>query len=149
MQTKPETVDMTIEMLTPEQVDSEWEALEPPLRASCRSNEVSSLDITPEDIRALAMAGLCVVFVGRENKLPKCVLVIQFTDVNGHKSAEVVAMGGSRLLAFKAAYWDLILGWLRANGCEFLDAYATERLARIYKSKFGFGKSCSFVRMVL
>jgi hypothetical protein len=52
-------------------------------------------------------------------------------------------------MKFKAAYWDTILDWLRANGVQFLDAYAPDRLARIYRSKFGFNKSCSYVRMSL
>jgi hypothetical protein len=52
-------------------------------------------------------------------------------------------------MKFKNAYWGLILDWLKANGCEFLDAYANERLAKVYMSKFGFNKSCSYVRMTL
>jgi hypothetical protein len=52
-------------------------------------------------------------------------------------------------MRFKAAYWRTILEWLRANGVQFLDAYAPERLAKIYMSRFGFNKSCSYVRMTL
>ena len=141
--------DLTIEMLSPEQVNDEWGALEPMLDASCKSNEVGILDITPDDIRILAVTGLCVLFIGRESGTPKVVVAIQFNETNRHKGADVIAMGGERLMKFKDAYWNLILDWLKANGCEFLDAYANERLAKIYMGKFGFNKSCSLVRMTL
>lgn len=143
------TTDLTIEMLSAEQVDDEWAALEPMLAASCKSNEVGILDITPDDIHVLAVTGMCILFVGREHGIPKVVVALQFNDTNGHKGADVIAMGGERLMKFKDAYWSLILDWLKANGCEFLDAYANERLAKIYTSKFGFNKSCSLVRMTL
>lgn len=141
--------DLAIEMLSPEQVNDEWDLLEPMLEASCKSNEVGILDITPDDIRILAVTEMCVLFIGRENGTPKVIVAIQFNDTNGHKGADVIAMGGKRLMKFKDAYWNLILDWLKANGCEFLDAYANERLAKIYMSKFGFNKSCSLVRMTL
>jgi hypothetical protein len=141
--------EMTIEMLSPEQVDNEWAALEPMLDASCKSNEVGALDISAAEIRQLAVDNMCVLFIGRERGIPKVVVAIQFHHTNGRKGADVIAMGGSRLMKFKNAYWGLILDWLKANGCEFLDAYATERLAKIYKDKFGFDRSCVFVRMAL
>jgi hypothetical protein len=140
---------LTIEMLSPEQVDHEWDALGPMLEASCKSNEVGILDITPANIRTLATTGMCVLFIGRESGIPKVVVAIQFNETNGHKGADVIAMGGERLMKFKNAYWNLILDWLKVNGCEFLDAYANDRLAKIYMSKFGFNKSCSLVRMTL
>jgi len=141
--------DLTIEMLEPEQVADEWSALRPLLKASCESNEVGISDITPDDIRALAETGMCVLFVGRERGKIGVVIGLQFTDTNGHKGADVIAMAGERLMKFRDAYWGLILDWLKANGCEFLDAYANDRLAKIYKSKFGFTKSCQLVRMML
>jgi hypothetical protein len=58
-------------------------------------------------------------------------------------------MGGKNLMKFKALFWPSILQWLRANGVQFVDAYANERIAQIYKSKFGFSKSCAHVRMSL
>lgn len=141
--------DLTIEMLSPEQVNDEWDALEPMLAGACRSNELSEIDLTPEDIKNAAAAGMCVVFGFRKAGALSMTLVLQFTTTNGHKGAEIMAMGGSNLMRFKDAYWSLILDWLKANGCEFLDAYANERLAKIYMSKFGFNKSCSLVRMTL
>lgn len=143
------TDSLTIEMLSPEQVDAEWATLEPMFAASCRSNSVSELDVTPADIKAAALTGLCVVFAFRKAGKTSMVLALQFTDTNGHKGAEIMAMGGRHLMQFKGAYWNLILDWLKANGCKFLDAYANERLARVYMDKFGFNKSCAFVRMTL
>lgn len=143
------TGSLTIEMLSPEQVDAEWAALEPMVEASCKSNEVGAMDISAEDVRRLAATGMCVLFIGRERGRPRVVVAIQFHTTNGHKGADIIAMGGSRLMKFKAAYWNLILDWLKANGCEFLDAYATERLAKIYRTKFGFDRSCVLVRMAL
>jgi hypothetical protein len=69
--------------------------------------------------------------------------------MNGRRGADVMALAGRGLMRFKAAYWDIILEWLRANKVEFLDAYAPERLAKIYMNRFGFNKSCSYVRMTL
>lgn len=143
------TTDLTIEMATPEQVDAEWGTIEPILDASCKSNDIGSMDITPADIRLLAQTGMCVLFLCRAAGKVKVVIAIQFTDTNGHKGADVIAMGGERLLQFKNAYWNLILDWLRANDCEFLDAYANDRLAKIYTSKFGFDRACHLVRMAL
>lgn len=141
--------DLTIEMLDSAQVEAEWDKIEPLLDASCKSNEVGVMDISSADIRCLASAGMCAVFACRERGELKLVLVFQFHDTNGHKGADLIALGGTRLLAFKSAYWALVLDWLKANGCEFLDAYANERLARIYKNKFGFDRSCVMVRMAL
>lgn len=140
---------LTIEMLSPEQVGDEWEAIEPMLAASCASNEVGALDITPADILAGAITDQCVLFLGREYGIPKSVIAFQFHMTNGHKGADIVAMGGERLLDIKDAYWTLLLDWLKANGCEFLDAYATPRLANVYMRKFGFTRSCTLVRMTL
>ena len=141
--------DLTVEMLTPEQVEAEWAALEPMFAVSCKSNELSEVDVTPADIRAAALAGMCAIVCCRKSGKASMVLALQFTDTNGHKGAEIMAMGGKHLMGFKGRYWSLILDWLKANGCEFLDAYANERLAKIYMSKFGFDKSCSLVRMTL
>ena len=141
--------DLALEMLTPEQVEAEWAALEPMFAASCKSNELSEADVTPADIKAAALSGMCVIFCGRKSGTASMALALQFTDTNGHKGAEIMAMGGKHLMRFKDSYWGLILDWLKVNGCEFLDAYANERLAKIYMGKFGFSKSCSLVRMDL
>lgn len=141
--------DLSIEMMSAEQVDAEWDVLEPMFEAACKSNSLSEIDVAPADIRDAALSGMCVVFGFRKAAKLTMALALQFTETNGHKGAEIMALGGGHLMRFKDAYWNLILDWLKANGCEFLDAYANERLAKIYLSKFGFDKSCSLVRMAL
>jgi hypothetical protein len=140
---------MSIEMLTPERVTELWPKLEPYFDAACKGNEIAKDELDAKDIYVHAVAGMLAVFVGFEDGEPTCVLGIQFSDANGHKCADVVALAGRNLMKFKAAYWNIILEWLRANDVEFLDAYAQDRLAKIFMSKFGFNKSCSYVRMAL
>lgn len=140
---------MSIEMLTPERVAELWPVLEPHFEAACQGNEIAKDELDAKDIYVLAMTGLVAIFVGFENGEPACVMGIQFTNTNGHKGADVMALAGRGLMRFKRAYWRSIIEWLKANGVEFLDAYAPERLAKIYMSKFGFNKSCMYVRMAL
>jgi hypothetical protein len=140
---------MTIEMLTPERVTELWPVLEPHFDAACKGNEIAEDTMDAKDIYVLAITGLVAVFVGFENGEPACVLGIQFNTANGHKCADVMALAGHGLTRFKAAYWNIILEWLKANGVKFLDAYAPERLAKIYMKRFGFNKSCTYVRMTL
>lgn len=140
---------MSIEMLTPERVTELWPVLEPHFEAACQGNEIAKDELDAKDIYVLAVTGLVAIFVGFENDEPACVMGIQFTNTNGHKGADVMALAGRGLMRFKRAYWRSIIEWLKANGVEFLDAYAPERLAKIYMSKFGFNKSCMYVRMAL
>tara|TARA_R110000822_G_scaffold179360_2_gene319191 strand:+ start:111 stop:542 length:432 start_codon:yes stop_codon:yes gene_type:complete len=142
-------ITMTIEMLTPERVTELWPVLEPHFDAACKGNEIAKDTMDAKDIYVLAVTGLVAVFVGFENGEPACVLGIQFNTANGHKCADVMALAGHGLTRFKAAYWNIILEWLKANGVKFLDAYAPERLAKIYMKRFGFNKSCTYVRMTL
>ena len=123
--------------------------MEPLFAEACDSNDIARGDICAEDIRKLAVAGMAAVFAYFENKKLACVLAIQFNDTNGHKCADVIAVAGKGLMRFKMLYWEPILEWLRQNGVEFLDAYANDRLAKIYLEKFGFTKSCTYVRMEL
>lgn len=140
---------MSIEMLTPERVTELWPVLEPYFDAACKGNEIAKDELDAKDIYVLAVTGLVAVFVGFEDGEPACVMGIQFNTTNGHKCADVIALAGRGLMRFKAAYWHIILEWLKANGVEFLDAYAPERLAKIYMNRFGFNKSCMYVRMTL
>lgn len=140
---------MSIEMLSPERVTELWPMLKPHFEAACNGNEIAKDDIDANDIYVLAVTGLVAVFVGFENGEPACIMGIQFNTMNVRKGADVMALAGRGLMRFKAAYWDIILEWLRANKVEFLDAYAPERLAKIYMNRFGFSKSCSYVRMTL
>lgn len=141
--------DMSIEMLTPERVTALWPVLEPYFDAACNGNEIAKDELDAHDIYVLAATGLVAIFVGFEDGEPACVMGIQFNTTNGRKGADVMALAGRGLMRFKAAYWNIILEWLRANDVEFLDAYAPERLAKIYTSRFGFDKSCVYVRMSL
>lgn len=141
--------DMSIEMLTPERVTELWPVLEPYFDAACKGNEIAKDELDAKDIYVLAVTGLVAVFVGFESGEPACVMGIQFNTTNGRKGADVMALAGRGLMRFKAAYWQVILDWLRANDVEFLDAYAPERLAKIYLNRFGFDKSCAYVRMSL
>jgi hypothetical protein len=140
---------MSIEMLTPERVAELWPLLEPHFDAACKGNEIAKDELDAKDIYVLAMTGMVAVFVGFEDGEPACVLGVQFSTANGHKCADIMALAGHGLMRFKRAYWHIILEWLKANGVEFLDAYAPERLAKIYMNKFGFSKSCMYVRMPL
>ena len=140
---------MTIEMLTPERVTELWPVLEPYFDDACKGNEIAKDELDAKDIYILAVTGLVAVFVGFEDGEPACVMGIQFNTTNGRKGADVMALAGRGLMRFKAAYWHIILEWLKANEVEFLDAYAPERLAKIYMNRFGFNKSCSYVRMTL
>ena len=140
---------MTIEMLTPERVAELWPVLEPHYEAACQGNEIAKDEMDAKDIYVLAAVGMVAIFVGFEDGEPACVMGIQFNTTNGRKGADIMALAGRGLMRFKAAYWQSILDWLKANGVQFLDAYAPERLAKIYLNRFGFTKSCMYVRMAL
>lgn len=137
---------MSLEMLTPERVTELWPALESYFDAACKGNEIARDEIDANDIYILAVTGMVAVFVGFEDGKPACVMGIQFNDTNGHKGADIIALGGRNLLRFKALYWQTILDWLRINGVEFLDAYVPSNRAKIYLKRFGFDKSCAYVR---
>lgn len=140
---------MSIEMLTPERVTELWPVLEPHFDAACKSNEIVQEELDAKDIYVLAVTGLVAIFVGFESGEVACVMGIQFNVTNGHKCADVMALAGRKLLKFKAAYWGIILEWLKANEVKFLDAYASERLAKVYLNRFGFDRSCMYVRKAL
>lgn len=141
--------DMSIEMLSPERVAELEEALEPLFDLACEGNEIAQDEMTGKDIVQLGKEGMAAIFLGFYNGKPACVIAFQFNITNGHKGADLIAMAGSRLLRFKAAYWPAIIEWLRVNGIEFLDAYTPNSRAELYIRKFGFDKSCAYVRMNL
>lgn len=137
-----------IELLTPERVTELWPKMQPLFSKACEANEVA-VDISAEDIYKLSQEDKLVVFACFDLGRLYTVLAIQFHTTYGKKGADVVAMAGKNLMAFKTAFWEPILEWLRANEVQFLDAYSQPRLANLYMSKFGFNKSCTFVRMTL
>lgn len=138
-----------IEMLSTEQVTQMWPVLKPLYAQSCESNEISQEEMTPEEIYELAVSGVCAIFVYYENDVPKLTLAFQFSMCGREKHAEIIAMAGESLMRFRQAYWAYILDWLRQNKVQRLGAYGNSRVAEIYRRKFGFDKSCDYVRMSL
>lgn len=137
---------LSMEMLTPEQVTELWPKLEPYFAAACDSNEVAREELDTKDIYTLATTGMVAVLVGFEDGEPVFVMAIQFVLMNESKGANILAMAG-RVMQFKAAYWPIIIEWLKANEVEFIEAHASERLAKIYLRRFGFNKSCMYVKL--
>ena len=140
---------LKIEMLTPERVDELWPDLEPLLDASCKSNPVGATDITPQIIYDLTQTDQAVMFAAFNEHKVTTIMAIQFTDTYGKKGVDIIALAGRNLLRFKAAFWQPILDWFKANNVQFVNAYGTPELARMYTKKFGFNLSCTYVRMVL
>jgi hypothetical protein len=141
--------EMAIEMLSAERVNELWPELEPYFTAACKGNEIADDEMDANDIYLLTQTDMAVVFAGYMDQKLACVMALQINMTNGRKGADIIAMAGSGMMKFKTRYWPSILEWLRANGVQFVDAYAPERLAKLYMSKFGFTKSCSYVRMSL
>jgi hypothetical protein len=141
--------NLSIETLSAERVTELWPQLEPLFDKAAKGNEIAKDELDATDIYILAQTGMCVVFVGFESGVPACVLAIQFYMVGNKKGADIIALAGKNLMQFKMAYWESIVEWLKTNQVQFLDAYVTDRWAKIYKSKFGFNKSCSYVRMTI
>jgi|LakMenE18May11ns_1017448.scaffolds.fasta_scaffold9939699_4 hypothetical protein len=140
---------MDLHLLTAEQVTELWPQLESIYDASCASNEIVHADATATQIYLLAQTGMCGIFAAMEKDRVVCTVALRFCEVNGNKGAEILGMGGRNLMKVKAYFWQPILDWLCANGATFLDTYANQRLANIYLKKFGFNKSCTYVRMDL
>jgi hypothetical protein len=139
----------SIEFLISDKALAMWSVLGPILQNAEGSNEISQDEFTVDSLREEVAAGQCGVFVYYEDEVPKLVLAMQFNMTSKRKHAEIVAMAGEGLMRFKAAYWQYVVDWLRANGIVRLDAYGNGRLAKIYREKFGFDKSCEYVRMTL
>ena len=140
---------LTIELLTPERVAELWPEMESLFAESCASNPVGATDITPQDIYHLTQLDQAAIFAMFDKRKVTTVLAIQFTSTNGRKGVDIIAMAGRNILKFKSLFWNPILDWFRANDVEFVSAYGTPELARVYMKKFGFGLSCTYVRMVL
>lgn len=141
---------MELVLLTADQVTELWPQLEPLYEASCNSNEIVVDEITATDIYLLAQTDMCGIFAALEDNQVICTVAVRFCEsTNGKKGADIVGMGGRNLMKVKAYFWKPIIDWLKANGATFIDTYANSRLAVIYLKKFGFNKSCSYLRMVL
>lgn len=142
-------MSLSIEMLTPERAAELEDVLMPLFQDACDGNDIAKMSFSAEDIMDGVKQGQCAAFLGYSDGVPECTVVIQFAVENGKQTADVVALAGKNLMRFKKAYWETILEWLRANNIKYLDAYTSHRLGPIFLSKFGFDKSCAYVRMAL
>lgn len=142
---------LSIEMLTPQRVEELWSSIGPLFASACDAHEIARDEMKSDDILRLGKDGTAAIFVCFYDGKPSCALAFQFYEVNGHKGADLIALAGTgkRLVRFKNAYWQSIIEWLKANKVEFLDAYTPQSRALVYQKKFGFDKSCAYVRMTL
>jgi len=141
--------NMSFEMLSTAQVAMLAPQLEKLYDKSCAGNEIVEDEMTGRDIVELGMSGMAAIFAGfYKNKLT-FTLAIQFNMTNGRKGADLIGMAGKKILAFKAQYWGPLLEWLKINGVEFLDAYTDTDRTNMYTKKFGFNKSCDYMRISL
>lgn len=146
---QPATPERKLDCLSPEQFLRLWPKLHPLLEAACNSNDVAQTDISPNDIYYLVVTGQCVIFCFTEDGEPELVFAIQFSETNGHKGAEFIALAGRKLVLVRDLYWQSILDWLKANGVEFIDIYSNERIAKIHSRLLGFNRRCVLSRKVL
>lgn len=141
--------DLGIELLTKDRAIALWPQIAPLAEQSVRGNAMSSSDMDAQYIFNAICADEAVIFAGFEEDRLTTILGIQFSDANGHKCADIIALAGRHLTMFKRRYWQPILEWLRANDVEFLDSYVPTERAMLYMNKFGFDKSCAHIRMSL
>lgn len=141
--------ELTIELLTRDRAIELWPEIAPLAEMSARGNVMTVTDMDAQYIFNAVMADEAVIFAGFEGDKLSVILGIQFSDANGHKCADIIALAGRRLTMFKSRYWKPILDWLRANDIEFLDSYVPTERAVLYMNKFGFDKSCAHIRMSL
>lgn len=139
-----------IELLSIERVIELWPKIEPLLDKACKAHEIVIDELTTDDIYILTIEGEIIIFAGFENEELSCVLAIQFSTTNGHKSVDIIALAGRNCLTtFRKMYWQYILNWFKVNGVEFVNAYTYERLAKICTRWLGFNKSCIYTRLKL
>lgn len=140
---------LSIEMLSNEQVQTLWPDLLPLVEDACKGNEIAADEMDSHYVLKALMSNKAVMFAGYEDAKIACIIIFNFFRVNDHKGASVMALAGRRALAFKAAFFDRILDCLKANNIEFLDAHVPLHRVEMYMRKFGFNKSCAYIRMTL
>jgi hypothetical protein len=143
------TMYLSLEMLSPSQIEGMSDELEEMFDLACEGNDIANEEMTGKDVVELGREGMAALFAGMYKGKLSFVFAIQFTETNGHKGADLIAMAGKKLLLFKAAYWSTVVEWLKMNGIEFLDVYTPNSRADMYTKKFGFNKSCAYMRMNL
>lgn len=139
--------DLRIELLTKERVLELWPVLKPLVEVACNGNVIARGEMTAEHVLLTLQIDKAVMFAGFIGNEVACILVLQFFDVNGHKGADVMALGGRELLRFKNKFWKPILEWLWLNNVEFVDAYVPNERVELYLKKFGFHESCAYIRV--
>lgn len=141
--------DLSIELLTQERTIELWPKIAPLAEKSALGNVMTASDMDSQYVFNAVCADEAVIFAGFEDGELATILGIQFSDANGHKCADIIAMAGRRMTKFKQQFWGPIIDWLKANEVEFLDSYVPTERATLYMNKFGFDKSCAHIRMSL
>ena len=141
--------DLSIELLTQERAIELWPKIAPLAEKSALGNVMTASDMDSQYVFNAVCADEAVIFAGFEDGELATILGIQFSDANGHKCADIIAMAGRRMTKFKQQFWGPIIDWLKANKVEFLDSYVPTERATLYMNKFGFDKSCAHIRMSL
>lgn len=141
--------DLTLELLTQEKAIQLWPELVPLVEASILGNEVSACDLTPQDIFNAICTDEIAIFAGFNGGTVIFILGIQFHGDENTKCATITVMAGTRMVTFARDYWDYVRDWLRSNGVAFLDSHVPLERAMLYMDKFGFDKSCAYIRMTL
>lgn len=141
--------DCTLELLEKEKVVELWSDIEPLLGASAVGNVISADEMDATYVLGHVLNDEAVIFAGFIDGKLSLALAIQFSEANGHKCADIIALSGEKLMTFKRLYWKPVLKWLEEVGVEFLDAYVPDRRAVVYMDNFGFDKSCTYMRKSL
>lgn len=139
----------SVELLTTERALSLWPQMVPLIEESIEGNEVSADDLTAQDIFNAVCNDEVAIFACFLDGRLTTILAIQFHGDETTKCATIVAMAGKKLVFFKRHYWQAVLDWLRGNNIKFLDSHVPFDRAMMYTSKFGFDKSCAYIRMTL
>ena len=141
--------EVSIELLSMNRAIALWPQIAPLAEQSVRGNDMSASDMDAQYIFNAICADEAVIFAGFIDGKLEMILGFQFSDANGRKCADIIAMAGKHLTMFKRRYWDAIMAWLLANNVEFVDSYVPINRAVLYMNKFGFDKSCAHIRMSL
>lgn len=140
---------MTLRMLSVEDIVKHNDELIALFDAACDSHDIVREEMQGQDVVDYGKVGMAAIFGGFLDDKLTCTFAIQFNYTGGRKGADLIAMAGKHLMKFKKAYWHIVLEWLKANDVQFLDAYTPADKAELYLKKFGFNKSCAYVRMEL
>lgn len=141
--------DLQIAQLSPEQVTQAWAELSTLFSSALERNGFAAGLFTADDVYVMTQIGTAVVFTCTEAGVIRLAIAVQFAMENGIKCAEVLILAGRGLMRAKAAYWESIREWLRANEVRYVTAYTQPQLAKILQRKFGFDLSCVCSKMML